>query len=53
MYTAPIPNLKEVKVHKRASLKKFSIKQALRLKMTPADKHILRELKKEISQKKK
>lgn len=48
MYTAPMPSMKELKVHKKASLKKFSIKQALRLKMTDADKEILQKLQKNI-----
>ena len=44
MYIAKTPDLKKLKVHKKASLKKLTIKQVLRLKITPADKEILRKL---------
>lgn len=45
IYLANMPDLEKLKVHKKASMKKFSIKQALRLKMTPADKQIIKKLK--------
>lgn len=44
MYIATMPDLTKLKVHKKASLKKFSIKQALRLKITSADKYIFTKL---------
>ncbi len=43
MYIAKIPDLKLLKVHKNAKMKLFTIKQALRLKITGIDKKILHD----------
>ena len=46
MYIAPMPEMNKIKVHKGAKAKKFTIKQALRLKMINMDKKILIDVKK-------
>lgn len=44
IFIAPIPKLKELKVHKKAGIKIFTFKQALKLKITDIDKQIIKDL---------
>lgn len=45
MFLAEMPDLKQLRVHENASLGKFTVDEALSLKMTGADKEILKSLK--------
>jgi len=46
MYIAKCPQLREISVHSGAAAKLFTIRQALRLKITKIDKQIIREVQK-------
>jgi len=46
IYTAPTPDMNKIKVHDGAKAKKFTIKQALRLKMINIDKNIINDVAK-------
>lgn len=46
MYIAPMPDINKIKVHDKAKAKKFTIKQALGLKITNIDKRILIDVEK-------
>lgn len=46
MYVADIPSFNLLKPHKKADMKKFTIKQAMRLRMANIDKRILSDLQK-------
>jgi len=46
MYIAPMPEINKIKVHNRAKAKIFTIKQALRLRITDVDKKILKDVEK-------
>lgn len=44
MFTTSLPDFKELKVYKKAKIKLWTFKQALRLKITDIDKRIIRDL---------
>ncbi|MBI2356540.1 NUDIX hydrolase [Candidatus Dojkabacteria bacterium] len=44
MYLAKAPLIKDLKIHSRGGIKGFTLRQALRLRITDKDKDILREV---------
>ncbi len=44
MYIAKAPDIKNLNIHSRGGIKAFTIKQALRLKITQKDKDILKDV---------
>ena len=44
MYIAKAPDIEVLNIHKRGGIKAFTIKQALRLRITQKDKQILKDV---------